>query len=303
VSDLTAWYFLFSVILMEVVTVLLAIRIGGRLRGLWVFCCIVRLGMFYVVWVALFINYTAAEFVLMGLMVLIYLVSAMMQIIICLAEADESWLLCRNASDPRKLIVCHAVLATTFKVGAANWISIVRFAMAFLVPAVYLERPFGEVSYRVGFFMVFLILATDFLDGRVARKFGLATDFGMIFDPISDKVSHYLALGGLFFGVGMLPGLDGVPFAWVVVLMVVILAYDVGVAVWWCRGRERIGSVFGNKVRGALFSTYIVCAAMTACFDWEILLFLSRALFFMVAAGSLLVVIFSVDRVARLRGE
>lgn len=195
----------------------------------------------------------------------------------------------------------RGMLGPTFKIGAANWISIVRFVVAFVVPGIYLDRLFGEVSYEVGFIVVFLILVTDFFDGRVARRFGLVTDFGMIFDPISDKVSHYFALGGLFAGVGVLPGLDGMPVGLFVGAMAVILAYDVGVMVWWLRGRKRVGSVLGNKVRGALFSVYVVCAAMSVCLDWKILLWCSRVLFFMTAVGSLLVVIFSLDRVTRLR--
>ena len=44
-------------------------------------------------------------------------------------------------------------------------------------------------EYRVATFIVFLaIWATDFLDGFIARRFDMMTEFGKLFDPFVDKV-------------------------------------------------------------------------------------------------------------------
>jgi len=45
------------------------------------------------------------------------------------------------------------------------------------------------VLYKVLAFFVFIIAAfTDFLDGYIAKKFDLVSDFGKFMDPIADKV-------------------------------------------------------------------------------------------------------------------
>ncbi|MFZ2428611.1 MAG: CDP-diacylglycerol--glycerol-3-phosphate 3-phosphatidyltransferase, partial [Propioniciclava sp.] len=45
---------------------------------------------------------------------------------------------------------------------------------------------------------VFLIaIATDALDGRIARKYNLITDFGKLWDPIADKALTGMAFVGL----------------------------------------------------------------------------------------------------------
>ena len=42
-------------------------------------------------------------------------------------------------------------------------------------------------------FYTFVILSiTDYLDGFLARKFNVSSDFGKIFDPISDKILTHL---------------------------------------------------------------------------------------------------------------
>ena len=70
----------------------------------------------------------------------------------------------------------------------------------FILFAVYDFFPFddGAVDWcsRLAAFAVFLVASlTDFLDGYIARKRGLVTDFGKFMDPLADK---FLVLGALF---------------------------------------------------------------------------------------------------------
>ncbi len=70
----------------------------------------------------------------------------------------------------------------------------------FILLAVYDFFPFddGALNWcsRVLAFAVFLVASvTDFLDGHLARKHGLVTDFGKFMDPLADK---FLVLGALF---------------------------------------------------------------------------------------------------------
>jgi CDP-diacylglycerol--glycerol-3-phosphate 3-phosphatidyltransferase len=42
-----------------------------------------------------------------------------------------------------------------------------------------------------------IALATDFIDGRIARRYNLITDFGKLWDPIADKAITGMAFVGL----------------------------------------------------------------------------------------------------------
>lgn len=74
-----------------------------------------------------------------------------------------------------------------------NKLTVLRFL---LVP-VFLMAAYYEKEHHVLFFstVVFCIAsATDFLDGYLARKHNLVTDFGKFMDPLADKVLVAAAL-------------------------------------------------------------------------------------------------------------
>src|SRR5258708_15821640 len=70
-------------------------------------------------------------------------------------------------------------------VNLPNGLTVLRLALvpvfvAFLVAG-------GSVSRIVAFFVFGLASITDLLDGQLARRSGMITDFGKIADPIADK--------------------------------------------------------------------------------------------------------------------
>jgi CDP-diacylglycerol--glycerol-3-phosphate 3-phosphatidyltransferase len=70
-------------------------------------------------------------------------------------------------------------------VNAANALTVVRLG---LVPVFVSFLLAGEPAWRIAAFLTFGVAsATDLLDGRIARRRGLITDFGKIADPIADK--------------------------------------------------------------------------------------------------------------------
>ena len=44
------------------------------------------------------------------------------------------------------------------------------------------------MAHQVGAYLFFYASATDFLDGYIARKFNMQTNFGKMLDPIADKL-------------------------------------------------------------------------------------------------------------------
>ncbi len=103
-------------------------------------------------------------------------------------------------------------------VNVANVLTVVRI---FLIPIFVLCLVHGGTGWRLGALAAFCGASfTDFLDGQLARKRGLVTDFGKIADPIADKALTGAALITLS-ALGELPG-------WVTGL---ILAREVGITV------------------------------------------------------------------------
>ncbi len=126
-------------------------------------------------------------------------------------------------------------------VNVANGLTMLRLV---LVPVfvVFLLR--GGTLDRIVAFVVFVIASvTDLLDGRIARKHGLITDFGKIADPIADKALIGSALISLSF-LGELPW-------WVTG---VILFREVGVTLlrFWVIRRGVIPASRGGKLKTML---------------------------------------------------
>ena len=88
-------------------------------------------------------------------------------------------------------------------VNVANVLTVVRI---FLVPIFVLCLVHGGTVWRIAALAAFGGASfTDFLDGKLARKRGLVTDFGKIADPIADKALTGAALISLS-ALGELPG-------------------------------------------------------------------------------------------------
>jgi CDP-diacylglycerol--glycerol-3-phosphate 3-phosphatidyltransferase len=126
-------------------------------------------------------------------------------------------------------------------VNAANALTVLRLA---LVPVFVACLLAGGPGWRVAAFLVFGVASvTDLLDGRLARRRGLITDFGKIADPIADKALTGSALVTLS-AMGEL--------AWWVTA--VILAREISVTLlrFWVIRRGVIAAGRGGKLKTML---------------------------------------------------
>ena len=73
-----------------------------------------------------------------------------------------------------------------------NKLTLLRFA---LVPVfmvfMYIDNPY---SYMIALIVFAVASFTDFLDGNIARKYNIVTDFGKFMDPLADKLLTTVAL-------------------------------------------------------------------------------------------------------------
>ncbi len=126
-------------------------------------------------------------------------------------------------------------------INIANVLTMVRLA---LVPVFVVFLMTGGTGWRIAAFVVFGAASfTDLLDGELARRGGLITDFGKIADPIADKA----LTGSALISLTVLGEVAG----WVTAL---ILAREVGVTLlrFWVIRRGVIPASRGGKVKTLL---------------------------------------------------
>jgi len=124
-------------------------------------------------------------------------------------------------------------------VNVANLLTVSRLA---LVP-VFLMALFAagghSTSWRLVAAAVFTVASvTDNLDGRLARKLGLVTDFGKIADPIADKALIGAALVGLSV-LGDLP--------WWVTIVIAVRELGITLLRFWVIRYGVIAASLGGK--------------------------------------------------------
>jgi CDP-diacylglycerol--glycerol-3-phosphate 3-phosphatidyltransferase len=123
----------------------------------------------------------------------------------------------------------------------ANALTVLRLA---LVPVCVMLLVSGGTGYRIAAFLAFGVASvTDLLDGELARRRNLITDFGKIADPIADKALTGSALVTLS-ALGELPW-------WVTI---VILARELAVTAlrFWVIRQGVIAASRGGKIKTLL---------------------------------------------------
>ncbi len=79
-----------------------------------------------------------------------------------------------------------------------NFLTTIRIVLVPFFGAALLMDGGDSVTWRLVAFVIFVVaMITDKIDGDIARKRGLVTDFGKIADPIADKAMTGMAFVGL----------------------------------------------------------------------------------------------------------
>jgi CDP-diacylglycerol--glycerol-3-phosphate 3-phosphatidyltransferase len=101
-----------------------------------------------------------------------------------------------------------------------------------------------EVPWSIAAFLVFIAAsATDSVDGEIARRRGLITDFGIVADPIADKALTGTALIGLSL-LGDLP--------WWVTIAILVREFGVTLLRFWVIRHGVIPASRGGKLKTVL---------------------------------------------------
>ena len=105
-----------------------------------------------------------------------------------------------------------------FQMNLPNKLTVSRFGLT----VVFLWAMFSNFPYRNTLALVFFCLAgvTDFLDGRIARSRKLITNFGILMDPLADKIMVCSAFIAFVESTHLNPGAPVRVAAWMVVVIV-----------------------------------------------------------------------------------
>jgi len=131
-----------------------------------------------------------------------------------------------------------------------NVLTLIRL---FLVPVYIVLFSIGE---KYSALTVFLLASfTDLLDGRIARKYNLITDFGKLMDPLADKVMVLTAMFSMAIGNKTIPAV--IPWAAVIILFIKELIMVIGSAVM-LRYQIVVYSTMVGKVAQCMFIASLV---------------------------------------------
>lgn len=93
-----------------------------------------------------------------------------------------------------------------------NKLTILRIALVPVFVVIMLADFFGAANGWVAMGVFIIASLTDFLDGRIARKYNLVTNFGKFMDPVADKLLVCSALVCLV-GLGRIE-------SWIVIIII-----------------------------------------------------------------------------------
>lgn len=166
-----------------------------------------------------------------------------------------------------------------------NALTVLRIALVPVFGWLLLVQNGSNAGYRLSAFAVFAVaMLTDSIDGDIARRRGLITDFGKVSDPIADKA----LIGTALVGLSMLGDVS-----WFVT--VVILVREVGVTLlrFWVIRHGVMPASRGGKVKTLVQAVSIGLLVLPLSGGWH-----TAATGVMVVAV-LLTVITGLDYVAR----
>lgn len=89
---------------------------------------------------------------------------------------------------PNKLTLARIIMAIMIILILLGWDSIISFISVEKTQLFVNETIVIDLKYIIAGILFILASITDFLDGYIARKYNLITDFGKLMDAIADKI-------------------------------------------------------------------------------------------------------------------
>lgn len=126
-----------------------------------------------------------------------------------------------------------------------NIICYIRLLLIPVFVALYIKAE-TQSEYFFATFVVLIASLTDFLDGFIARKFDMVTEFGKLLDPVADKLMQFALLFVLL-----------VKTNYVYILVIIFLIKEITMAItgyiFFKKGKKLDGAKWFGKVSTTVF--------------------------------------------------
>ena len=135
------------------------------------------------------------------------------------------------------------------RLNAANALTLLRLVLVPVFAWVLLSYPDDPTMRWVATGIFVVAIATDALDGNIARKYNLITDFGKLWDPIADK-----ALTGMaFVGLSILAELP-----WWITIIILVREWGITILRWAIMKYGVMAANRGGKLKTVMQSIALI---------------------------------------------
>ena len=154
-------------------------------------------------------------------------------------------------------------------IGLPNWISITRISVSLIMPHIYMTQCLDAQSNIVATIIMILAIATDALDGLIARATHNITKVGKYLDPLGDKVIFFpnaVAFICLLYRNSIITG-SKIVMIITTVFIAIAVARDILFFAWFfLKGRkipEGIGASFVDKLRMGCICAWLLAMTLS----------------------------------------
>lgn len=161
----------------------------------------------------------------------------------------------------------------------ANVLTVVRLVLIpFFLLALFAEGGHQTIWRLIAFALFALASSTDRLDGYLARRYHLITDFGKIADPIADKA----LIGAALIGLCVLGDL-----AWWVTIVIAVREIGITLLRLWVIRYGVIAASPGGKAKtlAQIIAIGLYLLPLPAAFDWFRVITMGVALILTIVTG------------------
>lgn len=197
------------------------------------------------------------------------------------------------------------------KENVPNILTVIRALLVpvFMVLIIFSPRDgsTGETVMRLVSAALFgLISLTDMIDGKMARKYNLVSDFGKFLDPLADKI---LVFGAMISLITFMGGDDGIAYVFeicMVFAMFIFFTREIAVTslrlLFSNKGGHALAANFAGKMKTVFQIVFIIVALIEPIF-WDVWVLTFVSMFIMAAMTVISGIIYFKEYIPLIKGK